>query len=162
MKAITFDTESVVNSYRWFRHGDAWTEINAFHPQYRPGRQHREYNRKNRTFPVVQYVKNEKQLLNVVSRLHGSHLVCYGINPRHSIKTYPSGHPRAHRDAEIGVVKNFYFDFDLNDSAQREDIASLELFLEEVIGKVERFGLSSPIKAFTGNGFHLLFALFLY
>ena len=67
--------------------------------------------------------------------------------------------PESTQDTEIEVVKSFYFDFDLNDSAEKEDIASLELFLEEVIGKVEQLGLSSPIKSFTGNGFHLLFAM---
>lgn len=156
---MRFDMESVVNSYRWLGHGGAWTEVNAYHPMYRPGRENYAYNRRYGYFPVVRYVRGEERLLNLVRKFHGSRMVCYGINPRQGVKTYPSGHPRAHKDQEIGEVKNFYIDFDLERGASQEQAACLELLLEEVMGKVENMGFGMPVKAFTGNGFHLLFAI---
>lgn len=113
----------------------------------------------NTAFTAVRYVRNGRQLLDLVERFHGTHMVCYGINPRPGIKRYPSGHPRAHRDSEIELVRNFFLDFDLRAGADVESPASLELFLEEVTGRVEDMGFLPPVKAFTGNGFHLLFAI---
>ncbi|MBW2067113.1 MAG: hypothetical protein JRJ03_19570 [Deltaproteobacteria bacterium] len=110
-------------------------------------------------FPVVRYVRNGRQLLGLVERFHGTHMVCYGINPRPGIRRYPSGYPRAHRDSEIELVRNFFLDFDLRAGADAKKLASLELFLEEVTGRVEDMGFLPPVRAFTGNGFHLLFAI---
>ena len=75
------------HSFRWLGHTGHWTEFNAFHPLYRPGRENLEYNRRHRAFPVVRYVRNEKHLLRLVERFHGTHMVCYGINPRPGINT---------------------------------------------------------------------------
>lgn len=156
---MEFDTESVLRSYRWLGHGNCWTEVYALHPKYRPGRESYHHNRRHRAFPVVWYVRDARQLLKMVRRFHGTRMVCYGINPRPGILRYQSGHLRAHRDPEIEVVKSFYFDLDLREDAGGEELADLEFFLEQVSGKIEGWGFNAPVKAFTGNGFHLLFAI---
>ncbi len=157
--ARDFDRESVIKSFRWLGHGTSYTEFNAFHPEYRPGRENRSYNRKHSLFPIVGYIRNEEQLLSLVEKLHGSHMLCYGMNPRLTVKRYRSGHPRAHRDSEIEVLQSFFWDFDLPPDADREALAMLELLLEDIMEEVEDRGFVRPVKAFTGNGFHLLFAL---
>ncbi|MEW6664165.1 MAG: hypothetical protein AB1512_02945 [Thermodesulfobacteriota bacterium] len=154
-----FNRESVVRSYRWLGHMPGWTEFSAFHPLYRPGRENLEHNRLNRAFPVVRYVRSEAWLLRLVERYHGTHMVCYGINPRPGMKRYASGHPRAHRDSEIELVKNFFFDFDPGAGSGDMGAAELGLLLEEVAGRVEAAGFGPPVKAFTGRGYHLLFAV---
>lgn len=158
----TFDIESILASYNWLGH-QKFSELNAFHPLYRPGREHFTYNQKGGYWPKIEYIKNNpRALLSFCRRYAGANTVCIGINSRPCIKRYQAAngrlYPKASSDADIEEVSNFYLDIDLEKKGTPEGIASLELFLPQVLGYIELMGFNEPTLAFTGNGYHILFA----
>lgn len=156
-----YNTSDVIQSYHWLGHqGHGYTELLAIHPDYKPGRENYEQNLKYKAFPKVRYAKNENQVLSFLSKYHGTHMCCYGVNPRPEILKGTKGYPRCARDDEIAVVNNFYLDFDFidsdNDNGHPKKFKAL---LEEMDAYLSEKGIHSPARAFSGNGYHLLFPL---
>ena len=156
-----FNAYDAVRSYQWLGHeGHGYTELLAIHPDYMSGRENYAQNVQNNAFPKVWYVEGEKQLVAFLSRYHGSHICCYGVNSRPEIIRNKGGYPKRASDDDIRVVQNFYLDFDVESGLLDR---SKEKVLEDFIGSVDDYlsgeGLNSPARAFTGNGYHLLFAL---
>lgn len=54
---------------------------------------------------------------------------------------------------------NFYLDFDLDEKADDKSLLRLEELLDEVDFYLQKEKIIKPVMAFTGDGYHLLFAL---
>jgi hypothetical protein len=114
----SFRKGDIIASYRWFRHPEhGYTELRAFHKDYRPERENFEHNRKKNAFPKVWYVRSEQEVIKFVERYHRDHTVCYGVNPRGIIPRNHRGYPRGSRDEDISTVMNFYFDINFEKEA---------------------------------------------
>ena len=71
-----------------------------------------------------------------------------------------SGHVRSAKDSDIKMVTNFYLDFDFAGSeANEDDNYRLEQLLDEIDFYLGKDGIQKQVRAFTGNGYHMLFAL---
>jgi len=156
-----FNKSDVAQSYKWLglqEHG--YTELLAVHSSYKYGKENYEHNIKNKAFPKIWYAKNEKQILAFLSRYHGSHLCCYGINPRTEVLKNNRGFPRRAKNTDIEVVKNFYIDIDFSASSNnKKQLRDFDDLLEEIDSYLVFKDIKKPVRAFTGNGYHLLFAL---
>ena len=158
--ALKYSREDIIKSFNWLGHaGYGYTELNAFHPKYRPGREHFENNKQHGYLPKIWYVKSEKQLMGFVQRYHKEHTLCYGINPRPRIfqnKKYV----RSSKDSDIKIVMNLYLDFDFENSTVSEtNLFRLEELLDDVEFFLENEKIRRPVRAFTGKGYHTVFAL---
>ena len=106
-----YTLDDVVKSYRWLGHKNGFTEMNAFHPVYRPGRENVEWNKRRNAFPKLLYARDERAVTDFVKKYAGTRMVCYGINPRReSFRT--NGYPRGAKETEIEVSQNVLFDLD--------------------------------------------------
>jgi len=160
-KTLSYNRDSVLSSFRWLGHsGFGLTELNAFHPRYRPGRENFEFNKRYGYLPDIWYVKTEKQIFGFLRRYHGTHTCCIGINPRPWMFRNQSGYIRSATDKDIKTVVNFYFDFDLVDPEFRnKGLSRLEELINEIDFYLQKEKILKPVRAFTGNGYHLLFPL---
>ena len=156
-----YNAFDVVQSYRWLGHkGHGYTELIAFHPEYKPCKENFEQNLKNNAFPKIWYAQSEKQIMAFLYKYHGDHMCCYGVNPRPSVLKNDNGYPKHASDTDISEVNNFYFDIDFKDgNHESKQLKTLDEFLEEVDNHLLEKGIQKPTRAFTGNGYHLLFAL---
>jgi len=153
-----YSLEDITKSYKWLGH-KSWTELNAFHPDYKPGREHYEWNLKKQSFPRIWYARNEKEVVNFVQRYSDSRTVCYSLNPRPRIFKNKRGYARSALDKEIEISKNILFDFDFqNKNPSDSQLSDLENFLNQADEYFLDHYLKLPIRAFTGRGYHLLFA----
>ncbi len=157
--AESYRLDDVVNSHRWLGHDNAYTELLAVHPEYKPGKENYQWNYEHRTFPKVAYARNEKGVAEFVRKHHKHFMVCYGLNPRERILTNERGYARSSLENEMAVSKNLLFDFDFkHKDVPKEQFADFEVFLEKASEYFRDHGLNPPEKAFTGNGYHALFA----
>jgi hypothetical protein len=69
------------------------------------------------------------------------------------------GRTRSAKDADIKLVTNFYFDIDPRGEPTDEQVAEMELFLVKTEPYFADLGVCRPEQAFTGRGYHLLFAV---
>ncbi len=159
--AESFRKGDIIASYRWLSHkGHGYTELRAFHKDYRPGRENFEHNKKNNAFPKIWYVKTESDVMRFVQKYHKDHTVCYGFNPLSIIPRNHKGYPRGSRDEDIKTVMNFYFDIDFEkEPVNREDFLELRDLLDDIDFYLKKLKITPPVRAFTGNGYHLLFSL---
>ena len=161
-RTITYNADDIMKSFAWLGHAQyGFTELVAFHPGYRPGRESFQYNLKHDLLPKIWYVKTKKQVLSFVARYHQDHTCCYGINPRVSILKNTTNHVRSAKDADIEIVMNLYLDFDCIDThTEQWNLFMLEELLHEIEAYLKKENISTqPVRAFTGNGYHLLFAV---
>jgi len=156
-----FNAYDAVKSYNWLGHdGHGYTELLAIHPLYKPGKEYYEENVQNKAFPRVWYAKDERELLSFLNRYHGSHMCCYGVNPRAEILRNDKNYPRRAGESDIAEVQNFYLDFDYADEIKDgKQAKTLEDFLDEVDSYLLENKFNRPVRAFSGKGYHLLFAL---
>lgn len=153
MKMPPYLTQHVLNSYRWFGH-QGFTELNAI-----PSKTGGDNESKGDAFPKIWYAKHEGDVLGFVKKYYAEHMVCYGINPRPKILKMPMGSPRSARESEIAVSQNLVFDFDLvGDEKAYGRLDALDAFLKRADEYFLDLHLRPPVKAFTGQGYHLLFA----
>ena len=134
----------IVCSYRWLGH-TGYTELNAFHPDYKPEREHFEWNKRHQTFPRVWYARDESTLLDFVRKNAQSRMVCYGINPRPAIFRNSRGYGRAARDSEIQVSQNLILDFDFEGKPANQQQELLKGFLHRVEEYTSRIRASSHL-----------------
>ena len=90
-----FSIKDIVKSYEWLansRYG--YTELVAFHRDYRPGKEHYETNVKRNLFPKVWYTRRPEAAVKFVKRFYQEHMCCYGVNPRPEILKNKKGYPR--------------------------------------------------------------------
>ncbi|MDA2934972.1 hypothetical protein MYX82_11615, partial [Acidobacteria bacterium AH-259-D05] len=127
-----YSLEDIAKSFNWLGH-QSWTELNAFHPDYKPGRENFEWNLKQKTFPRIWYAREEKEVVNFVERYSGSRTVCYGINPRPRIFKNKRGYARSALDKEIELSQSILFDFDFESrKVTRKQVTGFESFLKKV------------------------------
>lgn len=159
--AESFRKEDIIASYRWLRHqGHGYTELRAFHKDYKPGPENFEHNRGKNAFPKVWYFGSEREVLKFVERFHKDHTCCYGVNPRPAILRSQKGHPRGARERDIATVMNFYLDIDFaKEDVSREDYLDLRELLDDIDFYLKKLKITPPVRSFTGNGFHTVFAL---
>jgi len=160
-KAHKYIQQDIIKSFKWLGNSKyGYTELTAFHKDYKPGREHYRNNFKNGRFPKIWYTKNPKKAVSFVKRYCLEHTCCYGINPRTEILKTDTGYNRSAKDSDISVVINFYFDIDFNvKEPSQEQIAELEMFLVKTEPYFGDLKLVQPVRAFTGRGYHLLFSL---
>ena len=150
--------EDITKSYHWLGHKPYLTELNAYHPDYQPGKEYFKENLKNKTLPKVWYANSQKAVLEFVVRYALSHMVCFGINPRPQIFKNTHGYARSAYEKEIEISQNMFMDLDVQSKqVTKKHIAQLELFFEQFDQYFLDQKLNVPVKAFTGRGFHLLF-----
>lgn len=150
--------QDVITSYRWLGH-QGFTELNAYHRDYQPGPENFDWNLKHNLFPVVAYTRSEQGVAGFVRKYHDYRMLCYGLNPRPRMFENDNRRPRSAREHEIEISQNLLIDIDvaskqpsaaqiaeLGDAVKRAD----DCFLDQ--------GLNAPVKAFTGRGYHQLFA----
>lgn len=156
-----FVLDDVVTSYMWLGHeGRGWTELNAFHPDYRPGQENFAWNVKQSAFPRVWYARTANDVVGFVENYVKDRVVCYGINPRPKIQKNERNFPRSTYDKEIEIVQNIFFDVDFEDhSPTKEQRQEFERFLELADARFNEQGFVPPARGFSGRGYHLLFAL---
>ena len=70
-----YSLDDVVKSYRWLGHKNGFTELNAFHPEYRPGRENVEWNRKHDAFPRISYARDEWAVTDFVKKFSDTRMV---------------------------------------------------------------------------------------
>ena len=157
MKKPYLETD-VLNSYRWLGH-EQYTELNAYHPLYRPGKEHFEENKRNNAFPRVRHVRSGKEVLNFVGKYADTYTTCYVINPRPRIFRNQKGFPRSAYEHEIELAQNMLFDLDIRgrefSGPHRE---AVERFIERSKGFFLDQDLKPPVPSFSGRGYHLLMA----
>ena len=103
----------VRRSYRWLGHRPNRTELAAFHPAYRPGSEHAQWNRTHDAYPRIAYASREAHVVGFAQRYAGTHLVCYSLNPRIGIELEEHGFPIATKEADVGSSQSLLLDFDL-------------------------------------------------
>ena len=157
--AENYRLDDVVQSHNWLGHRGGYTEMLAVHPNYRPGQQNYEYNYQHKTFPRVAYAQNEKSVVDFVLKYWKSYMVCYSLNPRTKRLLNNKGYPRSAKEDEVDISQSLLFDFDFqNKNVEPTRLADLELFLEKANEYFLDFGMRPPEKAFSGNGYHAVFA----
>ena len=106
--------------------------------------------------PTLLYIEPIEAITHRVNSLPNDHLILVGINPRPS--NFVDSRERA-KDRDILVYKNVYFDFEPTAEGQTADVKT---FIKEFLEYLEtKYGLNSrsAVVAFTGRGYHILFAL---
>jgi len=156
-----YSLPDIKNAYFWLGHeGRGYTELNAYHPDYQPGPEHYERNRKYDLFPKVAYTGGYHGLERFVDQYAGQRTIAYGVNPRPKILRNPQGYVRGARDQDIEIAQNMFLDIDYEqkDPAQRpkEYNQAVGYFLHHSDEFFQDKALRAPVKAFTGNGHHLL------
>lgn len=150
--------EDLVRSYRWLGH-KGFTELNAFHPDYQAGNENLGWNMKHQTFPKVWYARDSDEVVKFVERYSDSRTVCYSLNPRPRIFKNQKGFARSAFEPEIALSQNLLFDFDIETRTISE--SQLSAF-GEFLSRAETYfldqKLQAPVRAYTGRGYHLLFA----
>ena len=160
VKNNPFVIEDIVRSYEWLGNSKyGFTELVAFHRDYRPGVEHYETNRRQNLFPKIWHTKKPEEAVKFVKSLYQNHTCCYGINPRPKTSRKNSEVGKRARDTDIELVMNFYLDIDPFGEPSNEQIAELELFLEKTEPYFDDLKIGQPARAFTGRGYHLLFAI---
>lgn len=155
-----YEITDIHKSFNWLGHAPYYTELSAFHKNYQPGKQHYESNFKNRAFPKNAYAQSVKQVEAFVRKNYKDHLLCYGLNPRTKIFRNVQNFPRSAKESEIEIVKNVLFDFDFKEKKYLEKkLENLEINFKQFDDYFFDHGLKEkPVRAFTGQGYHLLFA----
>lgn len=156
-----YSPEDVIKSFQWLGHHEhGYTELCAFHKKYKAGRENFVHNLERGFLPKIWYTKKDNQALAFVKKFYKDHTCCYGINPRPAILRNMRRYPRSAKDSDIETVVNFYLDFDIADSVEdNQQIFQLRELLNEIIQDLRKEKIKEPALAFTGNGYHLLFAL---
>jgi hypothetical protein len=153
-----YSLDDALKGYRWLAH-KGFTELLAAHPDYRPGKENYEWNKAHNAFPRVEYVTDEKGLTKFIMRYSSTHIVCYCANPRQQEYRNERGYPRAAREEEITIAQSMFADLDLEAKTITEaHHAAAEKFLGEADDYFQDLGLAKPVRAFSGRGYHLLFA----
>src|SRR5712692_9245731 len=107
-----YSLQDVVASYRWLGH-QGFTELNAFHRDYVPGRENAGLNARHDLFPIIAYARNERDVVRDVQKNHPYRMLCYGINPRPRLLHTKQWKPRSAREDDIEIVTNLVFDVDV-------------------------------------------------
>ena len=159
----TYSKSDCLSSYRWLDHkGCTETEMGAFHPAFKPGKEYFEENLNNKALPQIGYVNNEQAYMKFIKRFAGTHTVCNSLNSRPSLFKNKNNYPRAAYEKEIAIVQNVLLaDIDFIEKKYLDEkMASLELlfplFDEYFLDQGFNY---SPVKASTGQGCHLLAAI---
>ena len=155
-----YDIGAIVRSFKWLGHaGHGWTELIAFHKDYKHGKENWKENLEKGRLPKIWYTRNAKAVANYVEKYHQDHMCCFGVNPRHSVLKNERDFPRSAKDTDIKTVMNFYLDLDcLSKEPGKEQLAELGLFLLKAEGYFEDLGINKPVTAFSGRGYHVLFS----
>ncbi len=153
-----YSLEDISASHQWLGHRK-YTELVALHPDYRPGREHHDHNKKNDAYPKTAYARTGDEVARFVRRHHGARMVCYSLNERPRVLKNQHGYLRAATEKEIETARNALFDIDFENKnptpAQKE---ALREFLEQGMAYFHDLGLIPPVIADSGRGYHLLFA----
>ena len=152
--------EDIIRSYRWLGHSrHEFTELNAFHRNYRPGPDNYQFNRRHGFNTKIWYVNSEQQLMEFVRRFYRNHTLCFGVNPRPKRFRNNAGYLRSAQNVDILFIQNLYLDFDLENPGKDENFFRLEELLDDIEFFLSKENIQKPVRAFTGNGYHLLFAI---
>jgi hypothetical protein len=151
-------TEHAAATYRLLSpESSGFLELNAFHPDYRPGRENTEWNRQRDTWPRLAYVSSEEEFLDFVGQYVGERMVCCGLNPRPTIRCNDSGYLRPSRESDIRAGRALLLDLDPMDS-EAPDADNLERLLARADTYFQDSGLKRPSQAGSGRGYHLMAA----
>jgi hypothetical protein len=146
----------VRRGYDWLGHEHGVTEVAVIHPEYRP--RDNAWNRSHESWPLTHYVTSHVELLRIVKEYAGERLVCYGLNPRPSKLSHQNGRVRSAKEADFAISQNLLLDIDLQGGLTRQGAYATWEFLNVADDYFRSLGVTPPVRAFTGRGYHLLFA----
>ena len=151
-----YDLEQVVGSYNWLGH-EGVTELFARHPEFRPGKEHYQWNRERQTFPVTAYAGTADDVVAFVKKYAGPRMVCMSLNDRPEAYRNERGYPRAARENEIVLSRNLMVDVDFEEkSPTQTQLSALEAYVRsEVVSWYRDLGFVEPALSSSGRGFHL-------
>ena len=155
-----FSAADIVRFFDWLNHSaHGFTELAAFHPDYKPGRENFRENYKKNRFTKVDYAKTVQDVLKFVERYAPDHMCCGSVNPRQRVRYSDFGGRRRTDDAGIQKVTRAFMDFDPKGEPTDEQIGETGMFLETTNDFFGDLGIRPPVKAFSGRGYHFWFAL---
>jgi hypothetical protein len=117
----------VVRSHHWLNHQPHFTEICLLPPLYRPDDP--SWNYAHRVTLRSHYITTTKELVGLVREYAGTHMVCYGFNPRPAIRTATDGTPRPAKEHDIPFSQSFPLELDLLGTVTPARVAALNNFL---------------------------------
>jgi len=154
-----FSLDDFCRGFNWLGH-EGVTELAALHPEYRPGRENFEWNKKHDALPRVGHAWSAEEALMFTRRNYPGRMVCYSLNDRPRMFTNDRGYPRAAREEEIELSRNLFVDLDFEDKkvseAHRAEFK--DAGLKEIDGYFQDLGFRVPEKGDSGRGWHLLSA----
>lgn len=153
---VAYSIEDVRRGYAWLAQ-KSYTEITVLHPGFR--RDDPSWNTRHDAWPRTDYVTCADGLLEYVRRYAGERLVCYGVNPRPQILAKPDGRLRSATTGDIDAVQTVVFDIDCLGTAPPTQLRALDKLLENTAAYWHDVGTAAPVRACSGNGYHLLFAV---
>lgn len=141
--------------YGWSAH-DGVTEAVALHPEFKPGPEHRERNRRHKAWPITRYLNNAAQLDAFVRAHIGEKLVAVGHNQRPEAFLNSKGYPRSAREGDIRTSRQLFIDIDPEDKAyDPKRHAAIGRYLDTELADYYRDqGFMAPVIASSGNGWH--------
>jgi hypothetical protein len=149
-------SDHVAATYRLLEPGPTrYLEVNAFHPDYRPGRENFEHNRERDSWPRLAYVSTETEFLRFVRQYASERMVCCGLNPRTEILRNSAGYLRPARESEVPEGRALMLDLDPADSAA-PDPEALGHLLEAADQYFSDLRLLPPARGRSGRGVHLV------
>lgn len=148
--------EAVSAFYRWLGHREA-SEVLILDPAFRPGREHRAWNRDHRTYPITRYVRSEAQLLNLVRQYAGGKLIAIGHNERPRAFTNEHGFPRSAKEPEIRTSRQLFCDVDVEGEGKSPtQHRALGDYLRTELNRYFRdLGFQEPVITSSGKGYHV-------
>ncbi len=155
--AALYNLNDVKKGYLWLGH-EQYTELNAFHKDFKQGNENFKWNKEHGTFTKVDFARNYADVERFVKKYFKDHQLVMGENPRPQKFTNERGFPRSAKESEIEFSTNMLFDIDVVEKKHvQEKLADLEMNLIQFKEYFNDLGLLSPITACTGQGYHLLF-----
>ena len=110
-------------------------------------------------YPRIAYARTVNDVARFAGRYEGRHTVCYSLNPRPRVFKNARGFPRSACESDIETAQNVLFDFGFDDLATEKGVQALEALLSRSDEYFRDQRLQPPARAFSGAGYHLLFAL---
>jgi len=152
-----YNLDDVRRSYYWLGLDRGYAELNAYHPAYRQGQEHAQWNREHDTYPKIWYARTLTGVESFLDRNPGR--TCrFGLSPRPGILKNEKGCARSAKEHEITQSQNSLWDFDLKSPPSQGQQQAITTFFEQTSTHFRSRVFLPPAQAQSGMGYHRLFA----
>lgn len=156
-----YELTHIKQFYSWLDHTKS-TELNAFHIDYRPGRENLSWNTEHDAFTKIDYAEGAASVEKFVQKYHQKHMVCIGHNQRpQAFRNDNETSLRSAKNTEIKEYRNVFVDIDFESkNASKAQLAALDGAIKtEFWNLYGDQGYVLPEYSITGGGAHLYSAL---